>query len=59
VEEDCPEPQAGEVRVKVQAAGVSAFDLMVRSASFPRFPRVPFTPGVDIVGSVDKLGEGA
>jgi len=58
VEEELPEPRAGEVRVKTLAAGVSAFDLMVRSGWFPGFPRVPFTPGVDIVGVVDKLGEG-
>jgi NADPH:quinone reductase-like Zn-dependent oxidoreductase len=59
VEEDLPEPQAGEVRVKTLVAGVSAYDLMLRrSGSFPGFPRVPFTPGVDMVGVVDKLGEG-
>jgi NADPH:quinone reductase-like Zn-dependent oxidoreductase len=57
VEEDLPEPRLGEVRVKVLAAGVSAYDLMVRSISFPGNPRVPFTPGEDIVGVVDKLGE--
>jgi hypothetical protein len=32
VEEDRPEPQAGQVRVKVLAAGVSAYDLMFRSS---------------------------
>jgi NADPH:quinone reductase-like Zn-dependent oxidoreductase len=58
VEEELPQPRAGEVRVKLLAAGVSAYDLMVRSGRFPGFPRVPFTPGVDIVGVVDKLGEG-
>jgi NADPH:quinone reductase-like Zn-dependent oxidoreductase len=59
VEEDLPEPQAGEVRVKVLAAGVSAYDLMLRrSGSVPGTPRVPFTPGVDIVGLADELGEG-
>ena len=58
VEEDLPEPRLGEVRVKVLAAGVSAFDLMIRSGWFPGFPRVPFTLGADIVGVVDKLGEG-
>jgi len=58
VEEDLPEPQPGEVRVKVLAAGVSAYDLMVRSISFPGNPRVPFTPGEDIVGVVNKLGDG-
>jgi len=58
VEEDLPEPDAGEARVKVFAAGVSAYDVMLRSRKFPRFPRPPFTPGEDIVGVIDRLGEG-
>ena len=59
MEEDIPDPQAGEVRVKVLAAGVSALDAQFRrSGSLPGSPRVPFTPGEDIVGVVDKLGEG-
>lgn len=59
VEADLPEPQAGEVRVKVEAAGVSAYDLMHRSSgSLPGTPRPPFTLGEDIAGTVDKLGEG-
>jgi NADPH:quinone reductase-like Zn-dependent oxidoreductase len=59
VEGDIPEPQAGEVRVKVLAAGISAYDLMFRrSGRFPGTPRVPFTLGEDVVGVVDKLGEG-
>jgi len=58
MEEDLPEPQPGEVRVKVLAAGVSAYDLMFRgSGSFPGTPKVPFTLGIDVVGVVDKLGE--
>ena len=59
VEEDLPEPRAGEVRVKVLAAGVSAYDLMHRrSGSLPGSPRLPYTPGEDIVGVVDRLGDG-
>jgi NADPH:quinone reductase-like Zn-dependent oxidoreductase len=59
VEEDIPEPQAGEVRVKVLAAGISGYDLMFRaSGRLPGTPRVPFTLGEDVVGVVDKLGEG-
>jgi len=58
VEEDLPEPQASEARVKVVAAGVSGYDLMDRRYSFPGGPPVPYTPGQDIVGVVDKLGEG-
>jgi NADPH:quinone reductase-like Zn-dependent oxidoreductase len=58
VEEALPEPRAGEVRVKVLAAGVSAYDLMDRRYSFPGGPPMPYTPGQDIVGVVDKLGAG-
>jgi NADPH2:quinone reductase len=58
VEEERPEPRVGEVRVKVLAAGVSAYDLMFRrSGLLPGTPRVPFTLGTDVVGVVDKLGE--
>jgi NADPH:quinone reductase-like Zn-dependent oxidoreductase len=58
MEDDLPEPRAGEARVKVLAAGVSGYDLMDRRYSFPGGPPVPYTPGQDIVGVVDKLGEG-
>jgi NADPH:quinone reductase-like Zn-dependent oxidoreductase len=58
VEEDCPEPHAGEVRVKVLAAGVSLPDIMAREGTHPETPPVPFTPGWDLVGVVDRLGEG-
>jgi len=58
VEEECPEPKAGEVRVRVQAAGVSLPDIMAREGIHPETPRVPFTPGWDLVGVVDRLGEG-
>ncbi len=59
VEEALPEPQVGQVRVRVLAAGVSAYDLMLRrSGLIPGTPRVPYTPGEDIVGVAEKLGEG-
>jgi len=58
VEEALPEPQAGEVRVKVHAAGVSGYDIMDRRYSFPGGPALPYTQGQDIVGVVDKLDEG-
>ncbi len=58
VEERLPEPQTGEVRVKVLAAGISAYDLMHRSSGkLPGTPKPPFTLGEDVVGIVDKLGE--
>jgi len=58
VEEECPEPKAGEVRVRVLAAGVSLPDIMAREGIHPETPPVPFTPGWDLVGVVDRLGDG-
>ncbi len=58
IEEDLPQPATSEVRVKVLAAGVSAYDLMARSFWFPGDPSPPFTPGEDVVGMVDALGHG-
>jgi NADPH:quinone reductase len=58
VEEERPEPKAGEARVRVLAAGVSLPDIMAREGVHPETPRVPFTPGWDLVGVVDRLGEG-
>jgi NADPH2:quinone reductase len=59
VEEERPEPRDGEVRVRVLAAGVSLPDVMAREGIHPETPRVPFTPGWDLVGVVDRLGAGA
>jgi NADPH:quinone reductase-like Zn-dependent oxidoreductase len=58
VEEDCPEPKAGEVRVKVLAAGVALPDVLMREGVHPETPPLPFTPGWDLVGVVDRLGDG-
>jgi NADPH:quinone reductase-like Zn-dependent oxidoreductase len=58
VEEECPEPKQGEARVRVLAAGVSLPDLMMREGIHPETPRLPFTPGWDLVGVVDGLGDG-
>ncbi len=57
-EEDCPEPKPGEVRVRVLAAGVALPDVMAREGIHPETPRVPFTPGWDLVGVVDRVGAG-
>src|SRR5436305_11987435 len=58
VEEECPEPKKGEVRVRVLAAGVSLPDLLMREGVHPETPRLPFTPGWDLIGVVDKVGGG-
>jgi NADPH:quinone reductase-like Zn-dependent oxidoreductase len=58
VEEECPEPKAGQVRLRVLAAGVSLPDLLAREGVHPETPPVPFTPGWDLVGIVNRLGDG-
>jgi len=59
VEDDLREPGPNEVRVKVLSAGVSFADILMRQGVHPEswnLGRTPFTPGWDIVGVVDKLG---
>lgn len=58
IEEECPQPHRGEVRVKVLAVGVSLPDVLAREGVHPETPRVPYTPGWDLVGIVDQIGEG-
>ena len=56
VEEECPEPKDGEVRVRVLAADVSLPDIMVREGVHPETPPVPFTPGWDMVSFPRYVG---
>lgn len=58
IKETPPEPKVGEVRLRVLAAGVAVPDLLVREGAHPEARRPPFTPGWDLVGVVDRLGEG-
>jgi alcohol dehydrogenase-like protein len=50
LEEECPEPKDGEVRLRVLAAGVSLPDLLMREGVHPETPPLPFTPGWDLIG---------
>ncbi|HVW86297.1 MAG TPA: medium chain dehydrogenase/reductase family protein [Bryobacteraceae bacterium] len=56
IEEECPEPKPGQARVRVLAAGVCLPDVMMREGIHPETPRLPFTPGWDLVGVVDRVG---
>jgi NADPH2:quinone reductase len=58
VQEERPEPKEGEVRVRVMAAGVSLPDILAREGVHPETPLPPFTPGWDLVGVVDRVGDG-
>ena len=55
-----PKPGAGEIKVKVAAAGINPIDWKLRSGDYKAFMPVqfPFVPGVDVSGQVVELGSG-
>src|SRR3954447_3243134 len=54
-----PAPRAGEILIKVQAAGVNRPDVAQRSGSYPPPPGASDLPGLEVAGEVVALGEGA
>jgi NADPH2:quinone reductase len=54
-----PKPGAGEILVKVLAAGVNRPDVMQRQGLYPPPPGAPDIPGLEIAGEVVALGDGA
>ena len=56
IQEILPEPKAGEVLVRVLAAGVLLGDVFWQKGLIPGAPKPPFTPGYDVVGTVDQVG---
>jgi NADPH2:quinone reductase len=54
-----PKPGAGEILVKVAAAGVNRPDVMQRKGSYPPPPGAPDVPGLEIAGEVVALGPDA
>ena len=53
-----PTPAAGQVRVKVRAMGVNPVDWKLLTGKSPVQVPLPHTPGGDIAGTVDAVGEG-
>ena len=55
-----PKPGAGEIKVKVAAAGLNPIDWKLRSGDYKAFMPIhfPFVPGVDVSGRVVELGPG-
>jgi NADPH:quinone reductase-like Zn-dependent oxidoreductase len=60
VQVDLPQPGPGQVRLRVQAAGVNQLDYKIRSGAMQQaFPTTfPATPGLEASGVVDEVGEG-
>ncbi len=57
VEVPMPEPAAGHVRVRHTAIGVNFVDVYNRAGVY-KGAQLPFTPGAEAAGVVDKLGDG-
>ena len=55
VEREIPKPDAGQVRIKVQACGVCHSDVLTKEGLWPgiQYPRVP---GHEVVGVIDEVG---
>src|SRR2546421_10069024 len=55
-----PEPGAGEVLVRVRAAGLNGADMLQRKGAYPAPPGAPpDIPGLELAGEVAALGPGA
>jgi synaptic vesicle membrane protein VAT-1 len=55
---DAPMPGRGEVRVRVEASGVSFAEVQMLRRRYPLQPKFPFVPGYDLVGTVTEVGAG-
>ncbi|MBN8551661.1 MAG: NAD(P)H-quinone oxidoreductase [Caulobacterales bacterium] len=58
MEIDRPEPGAGQVRIRVRAAGVNRPDLLQRAGLYPPPPGAPQTLGLEVAGEIDVIGTG-
>ena len=53
-----PRPGAGEVLIKVAAAGVNYVDIWQRKGASPRPIPLPYVPGFEVSGTIEALGDG-
>jgi NADPH2:quinone reductase len=54
-----PEPKPGEIRIENRAAALNFFDTLLIQGKYQSKPPRPFTPGSEVAGVVDAVGEGA
>lgn len=53
-----PSPATGQVRLRVEACGVSFLDALVAEGRYQVKPPLPFSPGSEFAGTIDALGAG-
>lgn len=55
---DTPEPGRGQVRIRVEAAGVNFPDTLIIQNLYQFKPALPFVPGGEAAGVIEAVGEG-
>ena len=58
-ERPLPEPSAGQVLIKVAAAGINRPDIMQRKGLYPPPPGASDIPGLEIAGTIVAVADGA
>ena len=53
-----PQPEPGELRIRVEAAGINFADIMGRMGMYPDLPGIPIVVGYEVAGRVDAVGAG-
>jgi len=53
-----PKPDAGQVLVRIRAAGVNPYDTYMRAGTYAIKPPLPYTPGSDAAGTIEAVGSG-
>jgi NADPH:quinone reductase len=53
-----PEPKPGEVLIRAHAIGVGIPDALIRAGTYPWMPPLPATPGTELSGTIEKVGDG-
>jgi len=53
-----PEPGAGEALIRVRAAALNFFDTLIIRGKYQHKPELPFSPGGEVAGVVERLGPG-
>lgn len=52
-----PQPARHEVRIKVKACGINFPDVLMIAGKYQIKPPMPFSPGAELAGSIDAVGE--
>uniref|UniRef100_A0A6I8NTX9 Quinone oxidoreductase n=1 Tax=Ornithorhynchus anatinus TaxID=9258 RepID=A0A6I8NTX9_ORNAN len=53
-----PIPKENQVLIRVHACGVNPVETYIRSGTYSRKPTLPYTPGTDVAGVIEAVGEG-